>query len=202
MPLRILVISSILFATTAFARFEDPGPLCDATPSSNIESINAIVALQEPIMESNCPNEGRMRTLCGYIGNKAKDTTPNTDYTFFFQRVVYDAACVDYTNDSDEEVAQKVRTMWARFGNALRCGPMGVPATGTPLRYAIHTMFNEFITEALSMWRLDLNQVENGMTMLDFIDDRISHSSGVLKTNLETYRRSFVEMGAKKRSQL
>lgn len=201
MPLRLILITALL-TTAAFARVDEPTPLCDATRMASSEPIETIVALQSSIMNSNCPNEGRMDRLCQYIANKAKDTMPNTDFNFTYQRIVYEAACVDYINDSEQEISQKVRSMWGRFGNNLRCGPMGVPATGSPLRYAIHTAFNEFITEAISLWKLDLNRIENGMTMLDFLDDRIAKTSGILKQDLLNYRQGFLRQGAKKANEL
>ncbi len=201
MPLRLILITALL-TTAAFARVDEPTPLCDATRMASSEPIETIVALQSSIMNSNCPNEGRMDRLCQYLDSKSKDTAPNSDYTYGYQRVVYEAACVDLNNDSDEEIAQKVRNMWARHGQNLRCGPMGIPATGSPIRFAIHTAFHDFISDAINTWKLDLNRLENNQTMLDFLDERISKASGDLKTNLEGYRRSFVRLGAKKRNEL
>ena len=201
MPLRLILMTALL-TTAALARVDEPTPLCDATRMASSEPINTIVALQSSIMNSNCPNEGRMNRLCQYVGSKTQDKTPDSIYTYDYQRIVYEAACVDFLNDSDDEIARKVSAMWARHGANLRCGPMGVPATGSPLRFAIHTSFEEFITDALSVWKLDLNRIENNQTMLDFIDDRISKSNGLMKQNLERYRRHFVSAGAKKRSEL
>lgn len=141
--------------------------------------------------------------LCQYISMKSKDTTPDTEFTYVYQRTIYDAAGVDYTNDTDEEIAAKVAAIWKRYRvNEQRCGPMDVPATGSPLRFAIYTSFDDFISDYLSLWKLDLNEIENGQTMLDFLDERISRSSGVMKENLERYRRGFIHAGAKKRSEL
>lgn len=202
MPLWILAFASLIFSLSTFARVDEPTPLCDPTRLGNNEPINTIVALQSSIIESNCPHLGRMDRLCQYIESKSKDTTPNTDFEYNYQRIVYEAACVDYVNDSDEEIARKVNNMWNSYGDSQRCGPMGVPSTGSPLRFAIHTSFNEFITEAISFWKLDLNRIENGQTMLDFLDERIERSIGTMKTNLENYRRSFIQMGAKRSSEL
>lgn len=201
MPLRLILITALL-TTAAFARVDEPTPLCDSTRMASSEPINTIVALQSSIMNSNCPNEGRMSRLCHYIETKSKETIPNSDYAFAYQRIVYEAACVDFNNDSDEEIAQKVRLMWARHGQNLRCGPMGVPATGSPIRYAIHTDFHDFISDAIGMWKLDLNRLENNQTMLDFLEERISKASGQVKANLEGYRRSFIRLGAKRRNEL
>lgn len=141
--------------------------------------------------------------LCQYLSMKSKDTTPDTEFTYEYERAIYDAAGVDYTNDTDEEIAAKVAAMWKRYRvNEQRCGPMDVPATGSPLRFAIYTSFDDFISDYLSLWKLDLNEIENGQTMLDFLDERISRSSGVIKENLERYRRGFVHAGAKRRSEL
>ena len=201
MPLRVLLLATLI-SSNLFARVDEPTPLCDPNRLISSESIDNIVALSNNIMESNCPNPGRMDRLCQAISFRAIDTTPDTDFTYVYQRTVYEASCVDYNSDSDEDIARKVSLMWARYGADLRCGPMGVPATGSPLRFAIHNSFEDFITDALSLWRIDLNRIENNQTMLDFLDERISRSNGLLKQNLERYRGHFIRAGAKKRSEL
>ena len=202
MPLRLLALLLISFSATTFAKVDEPTPLCDPNRLNNHESINTIVALQNSIAESSCPNPGRMDHLCQYLRDKNIDNRPDSDYTYEFQRIVYEASCVDYIADSEEEISRKVNSMWNRFGANLRCGPMGTPPTGSPLRYSIHVLFDEFIREAISLWKIDLNKLENGMTMLDFIDDRIAHTSSALKPRLESYRESFIKMGAKRSSEL
>lgn len=147
---------------------------------------------------NHCPYNPKVGRICQFISMKSRDTTPNTDLTYEYQRVVYDASCVDFEADSDAEIAQKVSIMWERYEvDSLRCGPMGVPASGSPLRFAIHTSFDDFISDHISLWKLDLNKVENGQTTLDFIDERVSKSNGLLRENLERYRRGFVRAGAK-----
>lgn len=200
MPLRIFLSTLVIISTTAFGGVD--AALREETQVASSDSIKNIVKYQDKSKSLSCPNPGRMSALCGYIREKEKDATPNSDYTYSFQRIVYEASCVDYMNDTDEEISRKVNAMWDRYGANLRCGPMGTPPTGSPLRYSIHIFYNEFITEALSLWKLDLNKIENNMTMLDFIDDRIAHSSGITKKNLESYRDSFIQMGAKRKSEL
>jgi hypothetical protein len=202
MPLRLLLLSLALLSTPLFSRDKDvSGENCEQ-PSVTPLPVQNIIKAQNQITPKLCPNPGNMDLLCHHVWNKTKETDPKSGYNYVFQRIVYDASCVDYENESDEEIARKVNAMWNQYGAKLRCGPMGVPSTASPLRFAIHHYFDEFLQEALSMWKLDLNQLENGQTMLDFIDERISKTTGALKVQLESYRRSFVRMGAKKRSEL
>ncbi len=198
----LIALTLLCFSMAAYSRTDALTPSGGGGVAGYGEFTGVAVALQGRKIENACPNPGRMDRLCQYILGRTKDTTQNTDYTYVFQRIVYEASCVDYINDSDEEISRKVNAMWSRYGDGVRCGPMGTPPTGSPLRYAIHSNFNEFITEALGVWKLDLNKTENSMTMLDFIDDRILHSSGVIKQNLMNHRKSFVEVGAKTTNEL
>lgn len=145
----------------------------------------------------------RLGRICQYISSKSKVTTSDSLNTYNYQEIVHEAAEVDLINDSDEEIVAKVAALWKREKvNDIRCGPMGVPATGSPLRFAIHTSFDEFITDWISLWKLDLNEIENGQTTLDFLDDRIARSVGLAKENLERYRKAVIRAGGKRRSEL
>lgn len=75
-------------------------------------------------------------------------------------------------------------------------GPMGVPSTADPLKFAIDMSFDWFITEAISLWKVDLNRIDEHGTYLDFLEERIARASGSMRSNLESDRRSFIEMGA------
>lgn len=198
----LIALTLLCFSMAAYSRTDAMTLSGGGSVAGYGEFTGVAVALQGRKIENACPNPGRMDRLCQYLRDKTKDQTPNSDYNFEFQRIVYDASCVDYVGDSDEEISEKVNAMWDRYGESLRCGPMGLPSTGSPLRYAIHVSFNEFITEALSVWKLDLNKIEDGQTMLDFLDYRIERSSGAVKRDLQLYRESFISAGAKKRSQL
>ncbi len=150
-------------------------------------------------------------SLCGYIRNQEKiPADQNSEYTYIFQAVVYKAAGVteeDYANASDEFIAAKVSAIWESQIAPLRCGPMGVPATGDPMQYAIHLYFNDFLIEALNLWKIDLSRPTRPMaegtgTYLDFLDKRIAQNTGELRSRLENYRKSFIELGAKRTSEL
>lgn len=150
----------------------------------------------------NCPNPGRMDRICHVLGSFDEDPDPNSNYHYLYEKIVDEAACVDPENDSKEVVAQKVNAMWDLYGANLRCGPMGTPPSGSPLRFAIHRYFNDFISKAISQWKLDLNKIENDMTMLDFLEYRIERAGPAAKKNLEAYRESFIRAGAKRKSEL
>lgn len=161
-----------------------------------------------PAATWNIPN---VSSLCGYIRNQEKiPAHQNSEYTYIFQAVVYKAAGVteeEYANASDEFIAAKVSAIWESQIAPLRCGPMGVPATGDPLQYAIHLYFNDFLIEALNLWNIDLSRPTRPMaegtgTYLDFLDNRIAKSTGELRLKLENYRKSFIELGAKRTSEL
>jgi hypothetical protein len=202
MHFRAIVLAALFTAHPVIASADATSPTIHIGGATNSSLFLSGVSVAGSSAGKQCPNEGRMSRLCHYIYSKTRDPEPHSDYAYGYQRIVYEASCVDFANDSDETIAEKVRDMWARHGQHLRCGPMGVPATGSPIRYAIHTDFHDFISDAVGMWRLDLNGLENGQTMLDFVDERIAKSSGALKSNLEGYRRSFIRLGAKKAEEL
>lgn len=201
MPLRIFLSTLFIISVTAFAGI-DSAPSEETQVASSISIANIVEYQDKSSMGASCPNPGRMDRLCQYLRDKNIDLRPDSDYTYEFQRIVYEASCVNYINDTEEEISLKVNIMWNLYGAHLRCGPMGTPPTGSPLRYSIHVLFDEFIREAISLWKLDLNQLENGMTMLDYLDDRIARSSGAVKEKFKGYRDSFIQMGAKRKSEL
>ncbi len=202
MHFRAIVLAALFTAYPVIASADATPPTIHIGGATNSSLLLSGVSVAGSSAGKQCPNEGRMSRLCQFLDSKSKDTDPDSDYTYGYQRVVYEASCVDIINDSDEAIAEKVRAMWSQHGASLRCGPMGVPATGSPLRFAIHTGFHDFIIDALHTWRLDLNGLENGQTMLDFLDERISRSSGDFRTKLEGYRMSFIRLGAKKAEEL
>lgn len=146
------------------------------------------------------------------MASKARDYTPGSPFAYVYQRIIYHAAGVsdeEFETGTDEEIGRKVGALWESEIRHLRCGPMGVPATGDPLRYAMHTAFNEFITEALSLWHIDFNRADKVIgtqkfigTYLDEVDHKISIMSGVSKRDFEAYRKGLIEVGAKKASEL
>lgn len=157
--------------------------------------IGVLVALPMPAL-AQVPSIDR---LCMYVASKSKVQDKDSPFTYNYQAIIYNAAGVsaeEYETGSEQEIARKVRIVWDRDIAPQRCGPMAVPATGDPLKYAIHTAFNEFITEAISFWQVDLNRIDENGTYLDFLDYRIARSNGIIKRDLEIYKRSFIEMGA------
>jgi hypothetical protein len=141
----------------------------------------------------------RIDRLCHYVESKSKTKDPHTAFEYDYQVIVYGAAGIsseDYEILTDEEISHKVQEVWDRYIIHQRCGPMGVPSTGDPLKFAIHTSFDDFIREAISLWKIDLNRIDEHGTYLDFLEERIARASGSMRGNLESYRRSLIEMGA------
>lgn len=162
------------------------------------------------------PKANRVDRICQYIESKSRDRTPNTPYEYNYQRIVYPAAGIsddEYLNGTDKEISRKVRLLWESEIRHERCGPMGVPSTGDPLRFAMHTHFNDFILEALSLWKIELNHVEHVIghqkaigTYLDAVDYAVDRAASVgaddIKKVYENYREALIMMGAKRASEL
>lgn len=151
-------------------------------------------------------------TLCAYLDSRRKDDHPGSPYTFYYERVVYEAAGfsdAEFEAASDEEISRRVRAVWDDKIRHLRCGPNGIPATTDPFRFAVTLNFGDFIRDALSWWKIDLNRLHHDIgtqrftgTYLDEVDHKISISSGVAKSTLEAYRKSMIAMGAKRAAEL
>ncbi len=162
------------------------------------------VAIKRPI-----PKPDR---LCNYIFTKSKGVGADS-FEYNYQNIIYNAAGIsldDFENlsISDEEINRRVGIVWQEQIAHLKCGPMGVPATGDPVQYAIHTAFWDFVTDAVN-WGIDLNTPDKVVdlggqtgTYLDFLDIRIARSSGDLRARLESIRQSFIKAGAKRASEL
>lgn len=151
-------------------------------------------------------------TLCAYLDSRRKDDHPGSPYTFYYERVVYEAAGfsdAEFEAASDEEISRRVRAVWDDKIRHLRCGPNGIPSTTDPFRFAVTLNFDDFIRDTLSWWKIDLNRLHHDIgterftgTYLDEVDHKISISSGVAKSTLEAYRKSMIAMGAKRATEL
>ncbi len=149
-----------------------------------------------------CPNRGDMDSICSYIRSKNEDLVPNSDYYYRYQRTVYEASCVDYENESDEEISRKVRAMWELYGYNQKCGPMDTTSTGDPLKWAVHYKFNDFVEDAILTWNLDVNRLDPDGTLLDYVEIQINKSHGEIQDRLKYYQRLLIQTGAKRKSEL
>jgi hypothetical protein len=194
-----LFMVASLFTLSSFAA---PTSLdCKANKIGIEDNLKELANVSRKIASEGCPNSRGMKDLCSYIATASPDIDPNSNYQYYYQRVVYEASCVDWVNESEEDIARKVRAMWAKYGKDLRCPTMHGP--GHPIKYAAGRLFHDFVTEAVQLWGLDLNVIdEAGGTVLDFIEIEIKRTSGSSQRNMKEYYELMRKAGAKHRREL
>lgn len=191
----VLLISSLAFAPIAEGR-DDPTD----RGSRPITAAPAVATDPDP-----CPNPMKLDNICMNISNRTRDPNPKGDYSYIYQRKIYDAACVDLQRDSDEEASRKIRQMWQASRDVLKCDSVQFDVLeGNVLKFAVSKMFNEVLEDAI-FWRVDMNWVDpsDGRTVLDYVAYQIERFSGTsVVVTLEYYYRALRKAGAKHRSEL
>lgn len=147
-----------------------------------------------------CPNPGSVAQLCTYIAAQIPDTDTESSYEYLYQRVVYEASCVDIDNDQPKLIASKVQVMWNRYAKDLKCdGILGVNGLGQILKYAAFKNFDSFIVDAATVWKISLNEIDasDNKTTLDYIDDQIKRTGGEVQKKFKRYFELLRRSGAK-----
>ena len=158
---------------------------------------------------AGCPDLERLTNICSSIGGFVKDPAPRGDYSYMYQRKIYDAACVDLQKDSEALMKRKIQEMWRIDERQPRprmtCNNLQFDvASGNILKFAVRKRFQEFLEDAV-WWGVHLNRVDasDQRTVLDYVKDeldRTSHPS--TRSTLQAYYQILREGGAKHRSEL
>lgn len=141
-----------------------------------------------------------LKSLCYWVDGRTKDLSPDGDFEYQYQRDLYEAAGIT-SKDTDEEVVEKMRTFWKKWGPTLTCSNTKFDITnGSVIKFAVSSLFTPFLEDVVHTWKLDLNVIDvaDGKTILDYIEGQIVSSKGT--TNEKTlirYREVFVQAGAK-----
>jgi hypothetical protein len=161
------------------------------------------------VWPAGCPDLERLTNICSSIGGFVKDPAPRGEYSYMYQRKIYDAACVDLQKDSEALMKRKIQEMWRIDERQPRprmtCNNLQFDvASGNILKFAVSTRFQEFLEDA-EYWGVNLNRVDasDQRTVLDYLKDeldRTSHPS--TRSTLQVYYNTLRRAGAKHRAEL
>ncbi len=175
---------------------------CETPLPGNAKDLVAVTAR----LNKKCPDVSKLGDLCGAVGFMESDKDPNSSYLHSYQRKVYEAACADYDNDSDEEISRKVNILWNSYPEKFKCSntSFDVPQ-GSILKFAVAKRFQDFIVDAAQIWKVDLNKVDpsDGRTLLDYVKKELDQSIGTAgEKHLRLYYSVLRQAGAKYKSEL
>ncbi|MBF6610491.1 MAG: hypothetical protein ITF99_05010 [Chryseobacterium sp.] len=154
---------------------------------------------------SPCPNPKKLRGLCGFVGDRTPDDDSQGNFKYIYQRKIYEAACVDPTKDSEEEIRSKIANVWNANEATLICSNTQFDTTkGSLIKYAISMQFDMFIYDVVD-WKVNFNKIDetDGKTVLDYLDDKIKQNKGnAVEKGLREYYLLLKKAGAKHKSEL
>ena len=161
------------------------------------------------VWPAGCPDLEKIGNICLNLTNFTKDPAPRGEYSYMYQRKIYDAACVDLQKDSEALMKRKIQEMWRIDERQPRprmtCNNLQFDVVaGNILKFAVRKRFQEFLEDAV-WWGVHLNRVDasDQRTVLDYVKDeldRTSHPS--TRSTLQAYYQILREGGAKHRSEL
>jgi hypothetical protein len=198
----IFIFSWVLIASAEAAPTKS-GAECKTETSVEKQASDLLKVAEKA---AGCPNKSKLSNLCNAVSFMRKDSDPDSSYMWEYQRIIYEASCVDYETASDEEIRKKVNAMWDKYEKELRCAANDFDVSnGSILKYAISKQFREFIAEAAQVWKVNLNRVDSqdGRTVLDYLEDEIkAHKGGPSEPILRQYEKVLRKAGAKRKSEL
>ena len=158
---------------------------------------------------AGCPDLERLTNICTNLSGFTKDPAPRGDYSYMYQRKIYDAACVDLQKDSEALMKRKIQEMWRIDERQPRprmtCNNLQFDvASGNILKFAVSTRFQEFLEDA-EYWGVNLNRVDasDQRTVLDYVKDELDRPTNPInRSTLQVYYEILREGGAKHRSEL
>ena len=158
---------------------------------------------------AGCPDLERLVNICTNLSGFTKDPAPRGDYSYMYQRKIYDAACVDLQKDSEALMKRKIQEMWRIDERQPRprmtCNNLQFDvASGNILKFAVSTRFQEFLEDAEN-WGVNLNRVDasDQRTVLDYVKDELDRTSNPsTRSTLQVYYNTLRRAGAKHRSEL
>ena len=122
----------------------------------------------------------QLRNICMYVGSREKEEGATGRYAWEYQRKIIAAAKVDTLKDNANIISQKISRMWNKYGDLLVCSNLQFDVSnGSVIKYAVNTMFDAFLRDMI-LWNVNLNKIDeaDGMTILDYIQQRIEKSKG------------------------
>lgn len=153
------------------------------------------------------PSDNFVGSLCVAVESKIEENQIRHDQvTYRYQQMLADVAGVGSTDPADLYNAKIARWVDSNMPKLL-CNSINFnPRNGNLLKLAVARQNNSFIDDALTDWKINLNQIDatDGKTVLDYIEDRKASSgteSSFGKT-LQRYWTKFRAAGAKRAAEL
>ncbi len=197
--MRTLTLAILLLSAPVLA--EDVN--CEQNLSGQA-ALSPVIAVAQMAASGTCPNARRLRHICMSIDDRVEDPQPlASHYKFEYERMILEGACVNLQSDSREVQRQKIQALWRQAEGQLVCNsPRFGIQNGSIIKYAMNSLFDDFIENVLN-WGVNLNKVdEDGQTPLDFLRDRINRSGSNSQRRLQAYYDQLRAAGAKHRSEL
>jgi hypothetical protein len=171
-----------------------------ATPTE--EKLQPMIAVAAAAADEACPNKARMKSLCGMVSNRVKDSSGRNKW--LYQSRILDAACVS-ENDSASVKEEKIRKAWSTFEPDLVCSGAQFDVTkGSLIKWGVSYQFDDFINDVLK-WKVNLNKVDeaDGRTVLDYIKFHVDRNKGnAMEPVYQAYYDKLKSAGAKHKSEL
>lgn len=207
MVFRLCLLLSIAISTSVFAAKTNKPVAKTAEECAEDEAQKLAGAVMGAVSKiKGCPNIAKLDGLCSSINSQTKDSSNGEPYKYYYQRKILEAACVDASKDSPEEISQKVQAMWKAFNEKLTCNTpsFNVP-NGSVLKYAVNMNSYDFLDDAIKRWKVDLNKIDtaDNRTLLDYItfmQEKYKDTPNAVM--LDTYYKKLVKAGAKHKADL
>lgn len=195
----LIILSLSLSALTAVAREQLD---CDTDSPVEVHAKSVLNVTNK----LTCPNNTNTELLCSTVSGMLEDKDPDSYYNYQYQRIIYEASCVDLGNDSEKLISQKVNKMWQKYGSSFKCNSTQFDVSnGSILKFAVAKGFSSFLFDAAQVWKIDLNQVDesDGRTLVDYLEKEIRRNQGnANEPVLKQYLKVLVDAGAKRKSEL
>lgn len=152
-----------------------------------------------------CPDISKAIGICAMVSSRIKDTLPNSQFEYRYERAVYEAACVDPNVDDEQKIVRNVNSFFVNARPQLQCqGADFDVVEGNIFKYAISSRAFGFINQSIDEWHVDLNWIDKDQTtLLDYVENQVSRARGTHnEEQLRNYYNKLKKNGAKHGSEL
>lgn len=128
--------------------------------------------------------ENALGGICGDIYLKTLDPRDPEHYAFKYQSRIYDAAGVNFSEDTPKSARKKIQDLFVKHRDLLECNATNFQLSrGSIVEYGIDIMSYSIVHDAV-LWKLDLNYIGNSkgndqrIKTLDFIEKKLNQNRG------------------------
>lgn len=117
--------------------------------------------------------------VCFDVAHATSEIPSVSPMRYAYQTAFYRAAGVNPRTDRPDVIRQKMQRFWNQHQQDLHCNRYVPTADSHILKLvAFNPTAMEFLREAVTSWRVDLNHVDrSGRTALDFIEEEIARAA-------------------------